>query len=146
MGLIRLDVKRCKGCRYCESVCSYAHTGAITPTRSRIRIKSDPLKGRDVPVVCQQCKEEPCVKACPFGAIVEDEKLGIVVIHEEDCKGCGACKEVCPFGAIFIDSNSGKALKCDLCGGDPLCVKICPATFHDEKPALHYQERRRKKG
>ena len=145
MGFIRVDLKRCKGCRYCESVCSYAHTGFIAPARSRIRIKSDPLKGMDRPIVCQQCKDKPCVRACPFGAIVKDEKLGIVVVREEDCTGCKACLEVCPFKAIFMDLDTGKALKCDLCGGDPLCIKICPKTFHDEKPALRYQRQGRQK-
>lgn len=141
MGVIRTDPKRCKGCRYCEAICSYAHTGTIAPTRSRIRIRSEALKGRDVPVVCQQCKERPCVEACPFGSIVEDPSLGIVKINEELCRGCEACIEACPFHAIFMDSKTGKALKCDLCGGDPMCVKICPVTFHDQKPALRYDQK-----
>ena len=31
----------------------------------------------------------------------------------------------CPFGAISIDSGDEKLIKCDLCGGDPTCVKFC---------------------
>ena len=36
-----------------------------------------------------------------------------------------ACLEACPFGAIFFDSEQGVAIMCDLCGGDPACVKRC---------------------
>jgi Fe-S-cluster-containing hydrogenase component 2 len=31
----------------------------------------------------------------------------------------------CPFGGIGIDVRQGKVIKCDLCGGDPVCVKFC---------------------
>jgi Fe-S-cluster-containing dehydrogenase component len=31
----------------------------------------------------------------------------------------------CPFGAITFDEESGKMRKCDLCDGDPACVKHC---------------------
>ena len=32
----------------------------------------------------------------------------------------------CPFGAILVDPKTGDVVKCDLCGGDPTCVKVCP--------------------
>jgi Fe-S-cluster-containing hydrogenase component 2 len=31
----------------------------------------------------------------------------------------------CPFGGVFMEPSSGEILKCDLCGGDPECVKHC---------------------
>lgn len=31
----------------------------------------------------------------------------------------------CPYGAIDFDAASGLLIKCDLCDGDPLCVKYC---------------------
>jgi Fe-S-cluster-containing hydrogenase component 2 len=31
----------------------------------------------------------------------------------------------CPFGAISFDSIASKVIKCDLCEGDPLCVRFC---------------------
>ena len=31
-----------------------------------------------------------------------------------------------PVRAISYCSPDGKAVKCDLCGGDPECVKFCP--------------------
>ena len=32
----------------------------------------------------------------------------------------------CPFGATFVNTDNGQVLKCDLCDGDPTCVKVCP--------------------
>ncbi len=26
----------------------------------------------------------------------------------------------------MVDADTGRVLKCDLCGGDPICVKVCP--------------------
>jgi Fe-S-cluster-containing dehydrogenase component len=37
-----------------------------------------------------------------------------------------SCVFACPFGATFLDQQTGKVLKCDLCDGDPTCVKVCP--------------------
>jgi Fe-S-cluster-containing hydrogenase component 2 len=35
------------------------------------------------------------------------------------------CVFACPIGAISIDRIAG-ALKCDLCGGNPYCARVCP--------------------
>jgi len=58
-----------------------------------------------------------------------DEGTGSVTIDEEKCVGCGSCAEACPFnseGVIKPSVIAGKFIKCDLCGGDPQCVEICP--------------------
>lgn len=55
-----------------------------------------------------------------------DPKTRAVVVDEERCTGCGFCAAACPWGVITLDPVTGKALKCDLCGGDPACVKECP--------------------
>jgi Fe-S-cluster-containing hydrogenase component 2 len=34
------------------------------------------------------------------------------------------CVPACPFDTVFV-APSGEVLKCDLCGGDPACVKAC---------------------
>jgi Fe-S-cluster-containing hydrogenase component 2 len=62
---------------------------------------------------------------CPEDAI---EKIdGAVIIHEEDCIGCGLCRDACPIGAINLDEY-GIATKCNLCAGrdKQLCVSVCP--------------------
>mgnify|MGYP003332077943 CR=1 FL=1 len=50
---------------------------------------------------------------------------GVVVVEPEHCIGCLACVDACPFGAIYVGPEHS-VQKCDLCGGDPLCVKYCP--------------------
>lgn len=40
----------------------------------------------------------------------------------------------CPFGGISINPHSGRIFKCELCGGDPECVKAC------EDKAITYKE------
>ncbi len=46
--------------------------------------------------------------------------------------GCRLCIVFCPFGGIELDAETGRMVKCDLCNGDPLCVKFC------EPKALQY--------
>jgi Fe-S-cluster-containing hydrogenase component 2 len=46
-------------------------------------------------------------------------------VGKEACTGCRACVEACPYGVMFFDEDENFALKCDLCGGDPECVKNC---------------------
>jgi len=41
------------------------------------------------------------------------------------CIGCANCVTACTYGGISIDPKSKKAIKCDLCDGDPACAKAC---------------------
>ncbi len=120
--------------------CSLTHSKTVVnPRMARIHISSDALEAMDSPAVCQQCEDHPCMDACPTGAMVIDEQLGIVVVHPEDCTGCRACEAVCPYAAIFFDPEKDTALKCDLCGGTPECVKTCrlhALTFPTAKEAV----------
>jgi Fe-S-cluster-containing hydrogenase component 2 len=36
------------------------------------------------------------------------------------------CTIACPFGTVNYNASTGKAIKCDLCGGDPACAEACP--------------------
>lgn len=66
-----------------------------------------------------------------------DQRTGAIVIDEEKCIRCLACLEACPFEAIQV-SPSGEMLKCDLCGGDPVCVKYCPPREERNLPRFPY--------
>ena len=117
----------CSGCHSCELWCSLQHNGTFNPHRARIRVV-ELGTGVDIPVTCQQCEDPACKKACRFDAIVENEKLKIMVVDDEKCTGCQACVGACPFGIITMDPVTKKAIKCDLCGGEePACVDICPS-------------------
>ncbi len=121
MGFV-VDVERCTECKRCAIACSLAKTGAVRIQDSRIDIRPT---WPDVPEirVCrfEDCEGQPCIESCPVSAIRNIE--GVILIDAETCIGCGACEAVCPYWAIRI--RDGVALKCDLCAGDPACVKEC---------------------
>jgi carbon-monoxide dehydrogenase iron sulfur subunit len=127
---------RCTGCRVCELVCSELHEGTFQPSKARIQILSFDETVQDVPVVCQQCIDAPCLEVCPQEALSRDAKTNAVVVDQELCIQCGTCVSVCVIGldavdpqqklAIRLDEDSQMILKCDLCDGDPQCVKFCP--------------------
>lgn len=64
--------------------------------------------------------------ACPVEAIVINPDTGSKDVLEDVCVGCKVCTIACPFGTINYDFDRGKVTKCDLCGGEPACVKVCP--------------------
>jgi uncharacterized repeat protein (TIGR04076 family) len=120
------DPDICSGCKACEMACSAFHGGAYSPELSRVRIDSEENTCTDVPRICHQCGSAACVRACPVGALERNEETGGLILHEDKCVACGACARACPFGALNLSRSTGKPLVCDLCGGDPMCVKRCP--------------------
>ncbi|MCL2498295.1 MAG: RnfABCDGE type electron transport complex subunit B [Symbiobacteriaceae bacterium] len=82
-----------------------------------------------------------CVRACPFGALVIDDK-GKAVVDEDKCQSCGLCAKTCPrrvigmvpdHWSIHVNCssqergvavrNTGCAVGCLACG---LCERTCP--------------------
>jgi len=120
-----IDYEKCTGCRICELVCSVKHEGVSNPARSRMKIVKWEMEGRYVPMSCQQCESAPCQAVCPVKAISRDENLNRVDIDYDICIGCRMCVAICPFGSMAFDTLAKKVIKCDLCDGDPLCVKFC---------------------
>ena len=130
--MLIVDYSKCTGCRLCEIVCSIKKSGAVNPTRARITvIKWEPICV-ETPMLCQQCESAPCIAVCPVKALARDEEIGRVTIDYDLCIGCKFCVAACPFGAMGIDPVARKVIKCDLCDGDPTCVKFC------ETKALQY--------
>ena len=120
------DYDRCSGCRLCEIACSLKHEGKIWPEASRIRVY-ELVPGINIPHLCSQCSDMPCVEACPKNALYRDEKTGAIMVKVEDCIECGLCIEACPGKVPRIIEGKKGVLLCDLCGGDPECVKVCNA-------------------
>jgi len=115
----------CSGCRTCEIACAVHRQRANNPKKARLRVMTVyPHPVVRMPVVCSQCGDPKCAAACPTHAIYR--KDGVVYINEEDCVACHACVDACPFGAMYVHSQIDTPLKCDLCNGDPECVKMCP--------------------
>lgn len=120
-----LDPMVCDGCRVCEMVCSLRNEGECNPEKSRIRVIKQEIKGICTPVTCIHCEKALCESVCPMHALDTDPKTGAIVLSEEACIGCKLCLYVCPLGAPIFDPAKGTVVKCDLCGGEPTCVKFC---------------------
>lgn len=118
--------EKCNNCGDCETACLESRTSLTSPGLSCIRI----LKDREddtffFPIACKQCETPPCLATCPKEAIYRDIELDRVLIDRKICVGCGMCVSACPFGAMKLDKQKAKSYKCDVCGGDPECVKVC---------------------
>ncbi|MEM4717844.1 MAG: 4Fe-4S dicluster domain-containing protein [Desulfurococcaceae archaeon] len=121
---ILVDVSRCTGCRLCEIACSLRHEKTIWPSASRIQV-FEPYPGAPVPILCVQCYDYPCVNNCSFNALYIDENVGSVMVIPDNCTLCGSCKYACPSQIPRIIPGKKHVIICDLCNGDPECVKIC---------------------
>ena len=125
---LRVKFSVCTGCRACTIACALSHEGQGEINRARIRVhKRMPELETPVfkPAYCRMCRNAKCVAACPTGALIQDEGSGLVILETKLCDGCELCVDACPFEAIWIDDKRGVAIKCDLCGGDPVCVDYC---------------------
>lgn len=145
MGHVSHDPERCAGCLTCMAVCSLYHDGVVCPDMARIHVVAPILKIFEVQgYTCKQCEGPGCLYACPEGALYVDEKTGARVIDEGRCTGCKICMEACPQypnTPIRYNSERNVCFKCDLCGGDPQCVKLCPKSV-DISPSLYPKQRR----
>lgn len=109
---IKVDEKKCSGCHLCEIVCSLFHLGMINTEKSAIRIKKDDLDTSvNLPVLCHQCKEMKCLNGEMEG--LEKKKFIWDRIRAERC----------PLDSLTVFGEN--AYHCDLCGGNPQCVKVC---------------------
>ncbi len=130
IGHIVLDVETCAGCSICEAVCALNHEGMVSPQFTRLKITDYYLEGHRIEsFLCKQCSGAECVRVCRPKALYPDKKTAAKVIDPEKCTGCKLCMVACPQHPntpIFYDSVRKVCFKCDLCGGDPLCVKFCP--------------------
>lgn len=124
--MLFIDANKCSGCRMCVMACSLTKTGTFNPTRSRISILKWEEEGIMKPIVCRHCQHPPCMEVCPVDAISKDADTGIVSINQQECIGCRECLMECPFGGPSFDPVDNIVINCDLCGGNPQCVDICP--------------------
>ncbi|MCL2123154.1 MAG: 4Fe-4S dicluster domain-containing protein [Desulfovibrionaceae bacterium] len=125
-----VERRRCTGCNSCVFACSLFHEGAVRPSTARLRV----LRHQsvvDVPIICWHCPDAPCVAACPVTpkAIAKDPETNVVKFTDEKlCLGaadCGSCIAACPPEFLRPHPDTDHPIFCDLCDGDPQCVKAC---------------------
>lgn len=141
-GVIRVNQQLCGGCKVCMFACSLANDGVAALDLARIQVNSNDVDSFDTfAEPCLQCTDPQCMRYCPTGAISVDEKTGARVINQDVCIGCKLCIKNCPFELprIRFDAVKKKAVKCNLCGGDPECVKQCPTgalTYYTDESGI----------
>jgi Fe-S-cluster-containing hydrogenase component 2 len=121
---VSVDPGKCTGCGICELAC-IQEKNEQSPLRSRIRVvRMTPMF--NFALSCRACEDAKCVKACPEKAIEQAENTGLLIIDDKKCKGCDWCVQACEYGGITIQSDTGIATVCDLCGDTPQCIEFCP--------------------
>lgn len=121
---IERDYESCSGCRRCEIACSLYHEGRIWPEASRVRVFML-VPGVEIPHLCFQCEDYPCVNICPSGALSVDPDTGAVKVEASRCTSCGVCIDACPGRVPHMHPERKHVVICDLCDGDPRCVEAC---------------------
>jgi len=132
----KFESGRCIKCYACEIACRQWHgipagsysLRTVTEKESGVFPQ---VKRLFESVACRHCASAPCVAACPAGAIRQRDSDGIVVVDQDQCRGCRACLAACPFAVPQFDRD-GIMHKCDMClerveqGQNPVCVDTCP--------------------
>ena len=115
---IKVDKSKCTGCLVCEIECSQHNAGIVQPKSSAIRVRLADLTadGFNEPIVCRQCDKMVCL-----GDEAKDYDAEEAAKYYWD--NLNRMKS-CPFGALFVYHK--RVIHCNLCGGDPGCVKVCP--------------------
>lgn len=75
MNRIVRNAAVCYGCKMCQLVCSFHHTGRFWPERSSIRVSRNPQRGTvkwQIDTTCDLCRSEGeplCVSHCSYEAL-----------------------------------------------------------------------------
>ena len=90
--LIR-DLGKCINCDVCVDACRTRHG------RARMTM-TGPVFGRyQLPDVCRNCPDTPCVNACHLDGMNRHEGRTFV---SDACRGCNKCVEACPYGVVIL--------------------------------------------
>jgi len=104
-------------------------------------------------VLCNQCENPPCCRACPTKATFQRED-GVIMMDFHRCIGCRFCMAACPYGSRsfnFLDPrphiaeinkqfptrSKGVVEKCNFCE-ERLAVGQMPACVEASKGALTF--------
>ncbi|MBS7648560.1 4Fe-4S dicluster domain-containing protein [Candidatus Bathyarchaeota archaeon] len=123
--VILYEPSRCTGCRMCEMACSFVKYQVLDYSKSHIKHFFDEKTKSFEAIYCLHCEDPICAAVCPTEAISKDSRTGIVRINNAKCIGCKNCIIICPTLAPWFDEERRITVKCDLCDGNPECVKKC---------------------
>ena len=132
--------EKCSGCLDCEKACVKAHPTSVASGKSRIKITKESEKYKAV--MCLHCETCPPSEVCPSALLEFHNEGDYWTLDEHRCFACMACIPRCPYDGVFFTGSFGAetAYTCDMCAGDPECIKACP------KGALTLDKSREGKG
>ncbi|MBW2368110.1 MAG: phenylglyoxylate dehydrogenase [Deltaproteobacteria bacterium] len=123
---IAFHPEKCNGCNDCIEACVKSHIDDSTdPVHSRIKIVPDSESGTYGIAMCRQCGDPRCVMDCPAKALAKNEETGVIDWDQEKCVNCQLCTLACSWAGITYNPADKQVMKCDMCYGDPACVKAC---------------------
>lgn len=125
--MIMIHPDRCVGCKTCVAACAFEKEGSQRLEAARVHVFDFKWEGVSVPMLCYHCSDASCVSVCPTGAMHRNPVTALVEYDASRCIRCKMCSMACPFGNCVYDSMTDSILKCNVCEGDPACVKVCPA-------------------
>jgi molybdopterin-containing oxidoreductase family iron-sulfur binding subunit len=104
-----IDLKKCVSCYACVIACKQEHFVPPWVFWNRLLIgetgEYPKVVQRVYPILCNHCKEAPCVKVCPAGAMTRRND-GIVSVDSDKCVGCEYCVVACPYQQpTFLPNN-----------------------------------------
>jgi molybdopterin-containing oxidoreductase family iron-sulfur binding subunit len=146
------DLRLCDGCRDCTKGCQGEHHLDEDIEWIKVYELRDSIgRSYPFPVLCMQCRNAPCTRACPVGATYHTAD-GVVVVDQDICIGCRMCMAACPYDVrVFnwrdqhdvpvehhddrpeftVPQTKGTVGKCALCvhdlreGAYPACLESC---------------------
>ncbi|MGB9854413.1 MAG: 4Fe-4S dicluster domain-containing protein [Candidatus Bathyarchaeales archaeon] len=83
------------------------------------------IPGVEIPHLCFQCEDYPCVNVCPTNALSINGETGAVNVDVSKCSACGLCINICPGKVPHMHPKKNHIVICDLCDGNPKCVEAC---------------------
>jgi phenylglyoxylate dehydrogenase beta subunit len=122
---IAFRAEHCNGCGDCMTACGRAKTGSVATDRARLQVLAAPGSDRFELALCRQCGDPECVHSCPAAALAKNDETGVIDWDDSKCVNCLLCTVGCTYAGISLDVEAGHVVKCDLCAGDPACVKAC---------------------
>jgi len=86
----------------------YKESGVIFINELKLPNEEQLKKGVAIVECLENIPCNPCVEACPFGAITMRDLNDTPKVNYDKCTGCKRCIAVCPGLAIFVVKLEGK--------------------------------------